>query len=166
VRLPALAAAALLAALPAAAQPSPAVFFGGHSTTIAFDGPEGPAALTLALDLDQTGWMHTEPLPGGRLAATTRVIYRWWIAEDGRLCVLHSPAPQGYGGRSGWSCYLLAEAPQGGLTFRLADGRVLPRLRHLPGNVLTAEAQDFLRQIRAQGVAPPTPQPPETPPPP
>jgi hypothetical protein len=145
-----------------------ALYLGGHTTTFLVQNPQrGPVHLTLALLSDGTGWLYSEPGPGGSLTPRMRYIYRWWVAQDSRFCYLYSPSPDRLQERSLWTCWRTSQAPDGSPVLINGEGNPLPVLSRARGNGLEARSRSFLESAaRHYGSTLPSPQDPATPPPP
>jgi hypothetical protein len=178
-RLTAVLASLLLgAATPLAAQPAPGTpapdhqavqaWFSGATVTYRSIGEHGPFLYTLALNPDGTGWMHSSPLPGNTSAPETRYVYRWWIAQDGRLCLLYSQLPQTLDQHSFWRCNPLVLENDGSiLLFSYRMNAPAPLDGRQAGNQLAREAEAFLAEAyRHFGPQLPAPADPVRPPPP
>jgi hypothetical protein len=145
-----LAAAPPLAAQPAPGTPAPdhqaaRAWFSGATVSYRSTANRGPFLYTLALNPDGTGWFHNSPLPGNTGAPDTRYVYRWWIAEDGRLCLLHSQPPYALDQNSLWRCHeLVLEANQRILLFSRQMNAPAPLDGRQAGNRLDREAEAFL----------------------
>jgi hypothetical protein len=168
----ALSLCAAVVAPPAAAQAVPAeetrAHFGGHSTTVELPYRTfGPIRLTLALLADGTGWLYGEPLPGSTYTRRQRQIYRWWVAQDGRLCIHYSPAPDRLFDRSFWSCWRVVRGADGKPALASPQGEAFPVLHRVSGNALAGMNRFFTEAVQRHFPGgPPTPQPPLNPPPP
>jgi hypothetical protein len=167
----------VLLAAPSAAQPAPGTpapdrqaaqaWFSGATVTYRSTWERGPFLYTLALNPDGTGWFHNSPLPGNQGAPDTRYVYRWWIAQDGRLCLLHSQPPHALDQNSLWRCHELVLQPdQSILLFSRQMNAPAPLDRRQVGNHLGAESEAFLAAARQRfGAQLPAPTDPVRPPP-
>lgn len=141
-------------------------WFGHHTTVVEQRGSRGPYTLALALLPDGTGWQHAAPGAGNTGNPDTRYIYRWWVAQDNRLCVLYSPGPQFLNQNSLWRCYHLLQTGTGFAFVSGNNTRIWPVVSHTPGNTLGAQAQAFFQVAQEKfGPQMPRPQDPVKPPP-
>jgi hypothetical protein len=159
-------------ASPAGAQPPPAAEtraqFGGHTTTfVAPYRDAGPTRITLALLSDGTGRLFMQAEPGGTMTPRQRQIYRWWVAEDGRLCYHYSPAPDRMSERSFWSCWFVGRGADARPALVTREREPFPVVSRIAGNGLAGMNHFFRDAVqRTYPGGAPTPQPPLRPPPP
>jgi hypothetical protein len=112
--------------------------------------------------------MHSSPPPGNTSAPETRYVYRWWIAQDGRLCLLYSQLPQTLDQHSFWRCNPLVLENDGSiLLFSYRMNAPVPLDGRQAGNRLAREAEAFLAAAHQRfGPQLPAPADPVRPPPP
>lgn len=146
-----------------------ATYLTGHTTTLQIPhNQHGQILLHLVMLPNGTGWFYSEAAaPGGTWQPRLRYIYRWWIAQDGRLCYIYSGAPDRLHQGSYWSCLANHLDANGTPVFVTPRGDVIPVVSRVPGNALEARTRAFLEIAgRTFGRSLPTPPNPAIPPPP
>ena len=167
-QLPAPQAAVQAQQQPPAPQGAVVAYLSGYTTTFLVQNPQrGPVHLSLALLPAGNGWLYSEPGPGGSLTPRLRYIYRWWTAQDGRLCYLYSPSADRMTERSLWTCWRTGTGADGVPVLLNGAGTALPVLARVRGNALEGRTRFFIESAaRHNGGTIPAPQDPLTPPPP